>query len=68
MVNLGDVPVDNALKPASDESSSSLGVENLELVELLYTFNFPILASNASHCSSGSELDSFSDKGDSFMS
>lgn len=54
MVSLGDMFVNNALELASDESSASVGVGNLKLIDLLYALNFLIPSQNASHGSLGS--------------
>lgn len=68
IVNSRDVPIRSATQLASNESLSSVRVENHELENLFYMLNFPIIVPNVPSCISGSGLNSSGDEGDSLMS
>ncbi|KAI5436339.1 hypothetical protein KIW84_022712 [Lathyrus oleraceus] len=62
MVNPSDVPINNALGLDSDESPSSVVVENLELLVILYGVDSPIPVHNSPSDRFGSGLYSLRDK------
>lgn len=61
MANPKDTHQNDALELTSEESSSSMGVVNLEFVVLLYGRNFPTLIPYMHKGGSRSGLDSFID-------
>lgn len=64
MTNLRNARVNVAHESNSDESSSSIGVENLDLVDIFYEVDPPIHAQNVPNSSSGSGLDFLDDNDD----